>query len=95
MTSETLRSSNSKMLLIMSFSLCSIEPFSLPTSTIMRISSSVASSGSSPARTPNRRASPRASAPFRSTKGRMTQATNQHSRASAAETPSGWRQATR
>ena len=39
--------------------------------------------------------SPRASAPFRSTKGRMTQATNQHSRASAAETPSGWRQATR
>ena len=53
--SATSISSNSKMLLIISFCTSSITPFSCPTSTIIRISSSVTSSSSAFGSIPNNR----------------------------------------
>ena len=71
-TSPAVRSSNSKMLSIMSFSLCSMTPFSLPTSTIMRISSSVTLLGSSCGLIPHRRKMPLVEALNSATKGFST-----------------------
>ena len=76
MISDTSLLSNSKMLLIISFSVSRIVPFSSPTSTIIRISSSVTSLGCAFGSKPNNRRIPLVVKLKRLTKGKAMIAMN-------------------
>ena len=88
--SATSMSSNSKMLLIISFWTSSITPFSWPTSTIMRISSSVTASSSALGSSPNKRTTAFVETERIFTNGKVTRLTNKRTGTTVNETFSGF-----